>query len=751
MLSFKLRYCILLFCSHFLYFVSVSSQNNYTPEEPMPKTIAGNADKLLSLLKSTLEIKYTYDSLQDSDPNKDIIAKKEQKDKYDKLLSVLRRPGNTKFEVKIDNFLFGNSIPFKENPIEGIPNTLTDSLFADYYSKLFYEVAINKIIVKSLSVFTDPNYRTDYEKFDNIKSYLFFEKDKITVALKINFGTTSKFSPNIEDGNKTFFQRIIGSNNYSVDSLFLQIGWDDYKDQSSYYFRSITKDNPTILYDTLNKIIINPLKDWAKDKIKQPKYDSTYDSDFLKLFKTPEIAAIQCDLFFSKENCKDSIIISPKKFLENLKNKLGKIEKFDLTELTNQISVHKDLPDRIIYKIKPDWDYQISSGGVKNMKNEKKLIENENSEQDDDYNDSENDISEDNSVDSANISNELNTVSSYRQPIIYIELKKSRKLLNFGSDCYGDYETARILYISDEKTKLPTLIIAKKGYWTLEPQFNLNLSSIRIKDATEFDNFENTPLSLGSFTPGFALDLCYYWIKSNNRNIDFGISTGIAYNQYKHSVDYMKVNDSIENVSNILGKHTLMINGEKIGEELKLNEFEITPAFDIKYKINNNSFCNFALGINFMIPLGNNNVNCFGDSINYAGKYTIQFPNQNQYNYIVENIDEYGFNSYQLKITETEKLITSKTALQFQIKSSYAFKYNPKHNNYLKISGFVKIGSTPYTIDNNTDQLFYTDKENRGYVHNIYKHGSANMFISYGLSISMQIFYNKMLTQNIEF
>lgn len=675
-----------------------------TYDDKSKKTIAINADNLIKSFGEIFKFEYKLeingtDSL--SMIKRDSTLRSQKIQQYDKMIEFFKNNVKNQNDFAIPNFIFGNQIIYREKGVETVP----DFLSYDDFSRLYSDVFLS-------SYFNDPQITyfissdDDIPKFEveNYYKELNIEENQITVLFRLNY---SGFIADTVSLDTAFVNKLESIRNVEGDfapNLYAQIGWKNLNDQKSYFIKSISQKYKSTLESTLLNSIVIPFNEWT-EKIELGKINKVYNEDFFQFFGNHKSKCIECSLFFnqfSKCLIPENKFLSPEEYLKCFDDTISDIQNFKINTEHLRIAIFERYSDRLILKYKPKWNYsfQFTDG--------------------DQFSD-------------APIEDTI---------AFYVELKYKKNLIPFKPYNKSKFESVKILQISYDGSPFE-IQYPLKGYFALEPYVTLSSTSLPVHSNSEFGRYESEKLRFNKMNLGVGAEASYFWKKSKINKINFGLGIGLAYSQYSEVLSLSPVNDSILDIENDVGVHTLLVSGNSITQELHFNCFEFSPEIHMKYQNNSNSFFQVTFGASIGFPGLNAKVESGGDSLSYKGRYFIEYPNQTSYSYLLENMQEYGFLNYASGFKEGEEKLDFNPSILFQIKPSYGIKLNPKTNNYFKIGAFIKIGKSPIKKRESQSPLFYSELEQRGTIGNAFTNGSSGIMINYGISLSVQFFSSR--------
>ncbi len=631
-----------------------------------------------------------------------------------RLDSVKQIEKQTVREKLLNNFYFS-----KKDLTDSITNFIFDSLlvsgknlqindFADKYVGLY-----NKIENKGNVMFKSGKY---YIPDMSIKDAS-FEKHNKGKKVLVNFSlehftcyydTTGKMYHDV----KSKVQQVEYFSTTPSIKLAAYIYFKNFKDIDSYKILSIKP------YDTYDKTVTWPdLRKFLRNRIiKNLKLygnisdpgnitDSTLKSNLINLFDDSDKKSIECSLFFtdsiceqSTEGSKDSVNISVLQYCDNIIKHYRNVQPLKINPVNNTLQVKKE---KNYYLVK--WPANIKFIPV---------------------------YSCDTTVPKGLAYKTLTNLYFKVDYSTTLFSKKNKKI---------NYKSATITEIATYNKTIRIPQPSKKGSFSLSVSYSPMTYLFMVDKNSAFKGYKNE----FTLSHGIGLNAGYYWFNKKPGRF-FGVSTGFIYEMMRSEMTLDSSFYSRADVPPPIGDDNVEAYEERIWinnfqQSLKFNLYSIPVMFNFMTELNSKVLFNIGVGakISFIDKNGLKLSQGSGTST-HKGWYTISFPDGTTGEYLLEDIDEYGYvTDKPAHIAQTTREINN-TLMYLIINPTLSFPTSKLlKDSYIDFGLMFQYGLNPLYKNSSENEYLMAGPGNSN---DVYSNGVKKNDVVIGLSIGFRYF-----------
>lgn len=210
----------------------------------------------------------------------------------------------------------------------------------------------------------------------------------------------------------------------------------------------------------------------------------------------------------------------------------------------------------------------------------------------------------------------------------------------------GDQEILKIFKISSKNISNNTDIIVNQSllsninFYITPGISSLNFNNIDDNFSDEFSGFS----AKNDYTVKVGCDVLFILYSSNR--MSYYIGTGIGYINYNSTLGLESYNSGYNTYDIDDDYYYKIISGNNFQQIIELSYLEF-PLF-LKTKFEHNRF-SFYLNTGLQIGIATKKyLNTNQGAVNYKGEYSILDDNNVAYNFVLEDVDEYGFGTYKI-------------------------------------------------------------------------------------------------------
>jgi hypothetical protein len=327
--------------------------------------------------------------------------------------------------------------------------------------------------------------------------------------------------------------------------------------------------------------------------------------------------------------------------------------------------------------------------------------------------------------------------SQEKELAVILMLQYSNNLISRISGKKREVDNVRMIAIGNPDDTFIIPVSYKPGIFSYSLNVPVYTSSNIVDNSSAFEQYTKDGFSNNvSFEASFTVN---YMLEMDSLNY-IGFGTGLGFMRLNSSYKIDNYHFTRPDQENAVGKYTENIYCENMAQSLEYNQVNLPLQFNYRRILNDKSFAGITLGLN--VPLGfltgddNATVHQKSGRITHTGQYTITAPDGTQNSYLLENIDEYSFGTYDATLENNNGV--SGGSVSYYINPSYSFFVG----NASETGLFCSIGLYGQIIKN----PFYGDTGDyivgeKGTSYNLFGSGSKSHFVNYGITIGFKTFH----------